>query len=702
MEMIAKSVLNSATTIILVAVSNFLQGQSIDSTSFRIFSRQSFYSYEKKAEMLLHIPQAYKYSIFNVSLSLNDKLIYEWKGSPKKDILRLPFDITDSTRSGIVKAEIIRPGTGKKYICRGELLILQYKPNEVKTDRLTGGLIVNRLPFFPFGFYTYFPVHPSLPEEEAVKSFNLISPYQQLLPETMEQRKAYMDRCAQLGMKVNYNLASLAGGGGVNHRNHEMSEEEKRNLLINEVRTFMNHPALLAWYIADEPDGNNVKPETLEQIYRLIKDIDPWHPVSIVFMTPFTRAKEYAGAMDIVMADPYPVPLYPVTMAGNVAKMLKKEFAGRMPVWIVPQAFGGGEHWLREPTLQEIRSMTWQAIIEGATGIQYFIRQGLNAFPKSTATWNECGRMAIEINTITLWLLSDEETIPVASLSPDVSTASRMYRGQLIIMAVNKINSLRPVILKLNRSITSSASVLFENRKVQVSGGIINDYLSPFGSQVYKININPPVETVKPFKNNLINDPGFEDMASPGIPSACYVRPGSDRGSTYFTDPRIAFEGNYSLRLITPSENGGATLRFFPVNVKTGYSYMISLRARSDPEQRFTPEPVSGDFIPQYVEVGVDDFHNARFVPQKEWKNFVTFVTIPPDTVPEKKVNIFLRMPGQGVAWFDMLQMIEDPLGEKDPSRPPTKASVRASPNGEEMPLPASPLGEKDPSRPHL
>ncbi|NMC40663.1 MAG: hypothetical protein GYA43_05750 [Bacteroidales bacterium] len=619
--------------------------------------------------MLLHVPSIYKYSILNISLSLNDKVISEWKGSPGKDILRVPFDINDSLRSGIVNAEITIRGISKKYVCRGELLILKYKPNEVKTDRLTGGLIVNRLPFFPFGFYTYFPVHPTLPEEEVVKGFNLMSPYQRLLPETMDQRKAYMDRCAQIGMKVNYNLVSMAGGGGVNQGNNDLNGEEKRKLLINEVCTFMNHPALLAWYIADEPDGNNIQPEKLEEIYRLIKDIDPWHPVSIVFMTPFTRAKDYAGAMDIVMADPYPIPVYPVTKAGDAARLLKKDFAGRMPVWIVPQAFGGGEHWLREPTLQEIRSMTWQAIIEGATGIQYFIRQGLNAFPKSTATWNECGRMAMEINTITPWLLSEEETIPVTSLSPDISVASKMYKGQLVVMAVNKINSPRPLVIKLSRNISTRARVLFENRTLQVAGGILNDYLPPFGSQVYKININPTSQTVKPFKNNLIADPGFEDMSSPGIPSACYVRPGSDRGATYFTDPRVTFEGSYSLRLVTPSENGGVTLRFYPVKVKTGSSYMISIRARTDPEQRFTPGLLTGDCMPQFVEVGLGDYHRARFVPENNWKHFVTFVTIPPDTLPEKKVNVFLRMPGQGVAWFDLLQMVEDPLGEKTPSR---------------------------------
>jgi len=648
--------------IILYLISARYSSCQVDSVSFSIVPRYSFWSCEKKGEILLHVPSRFSASRISASVKLSGSTICDWSGIPGGNITRITFDIDSSFRTGLLQAEIKAAGSSTKYFCSSEAFFIRYKPNEVKIDRLTGGLIVNGLPFFPFGFYTYSPVYPTLPEEEVVKGFNLISPYQRIVPETISERKKYMDRCAQLGMKVNYNLVSVAGGGGVNRNNNGLSDEEKRRLLIDEVKFFMDHPALLAWYIADEPDGNNIAPSFLEEIYRVVKETDPWHPVTMVFMTPFKKAKDYATSMDIAMADPYPVPVYPVTMAGNATRLLKKEFTGRMPVWIVPQAFGGGENWLREPTIQEIRSMTWQAIIEGATGIQYFIRQGLNAFPKSTATWNECGRMAMEVQSIVPWLLSDEKTIPVISSSKDISVASRMFNGQLLILIVNKTNVSLPVQLSLAQNYNGKAKVLFENRIVSVNSGFISDFIQPYGSQSYKIDINPPIETVIPWRKNIITDPGFEDLSSPGIPSACYARPGSDRGSTYFTDPRVRFEGNYSLRLITPQENSGATLRFFPVKVEAGKSYIVSLWAKADAGQRFTPDSGDKDKPPQYVEVVVGDFHRARFVPGNEWKQYITFVTIPLDTLPEFKTNVFLRMPGQGVAWFDMLQMIEDPV----------------------------------------
>ena len=634
----------------------------------RINTRLSFYSNEKAGEILVYFPSSFINNILNIKLKYNDTILLEWKGKASMELLRLPFNFPPEIRSGKIDAIITRNSHPNDiYISSTDLIILRHKPNEVKTDRFTGGLIVNNRPFFPVGFYCYSPVYPTLPEEEVVRGFTVISPYQRILPETIGERKSYMDRCAQLGMKVHYNLLSVSGGGGVNSEIKGVGEEDKKELLINEIKAFMDHPALLAWYIADEPNGHNLAPEKLKEIYEIVKETDPWHPVSVVFMAPFNSVKNYSEGLDIVMADPYPIPDFPVSMCGDVIRLLKKDFSGRSPVWIVPQAFGGGELWSREPTIQEIRSMTWQAVIEGATGIQYFVRQGLNYFPKSTATWNECGRIAMEINSLIPWLLSDEEPIQVNSGSKNLVVTSRLHRGQLMVMAVNKTNEPFKAYFKLQESITGKAKVLFENRTVSIYSGSFSDYFQGYGSQVYKIDLTQIPDSIKSWTGNLITDPGFEDTSSPGVPASCYARPGSDRGSTYFLDPVEHAEGNYSLRINTPTDNEGVTIRFFPVPVSAGSSYLISVWAKADPEQRFDPAhqgdmPSLKEPNRQFVEIGLGNFGKARFIPGNSWKQFVTSVTIPADTIPKLKTNVILTMPGQGVAWFDMLQVIEDPL----------------------------------------
>jgi hypothetical protein len=170
---------------------------------------------------------------------------------------------------------------------------------------------------------------------------------------------------------------------------------------------------------------------------------------------------------------------------------------------------------------------------------------------------------------------------------------------------------------------------------------------------------------VVPYKGNYIKDPGFENISTPGIPSAVYARNGSGRGSTYFTDPSEQVEGRYSVRMTTPEEDNSMTLRFYPVTVASDRSYMISVRAKSDPGRRvLSADGGNGGEIskPQYVEIGFGEYGKARFTPTSDWKEYVTFVTIPPDSLPVVRVNVTLRMPGQGVAWFDMVQVIEDPV----------------------------------------
>jgi len=205
------------------ALSLNLSGQRIDSTSFKMNPRLSFYSFENSGEMLIHIPQGLIWNNLNITLKISDKEIISWKGIPGKRILAVPFDLGINPSTYKVVAEI-KSSDGYLYKATSGLQILDSKPNEVKTDKLTGGLIVGGRILFPFGFYSYSPVYSTLPEEEVVKGFNMISPYQKILPETFRERKAYMDRCAELGMKVHYNLLSVSGGGGVSSKIEGISE----------------------------------------------------------------------------------------------------------------------------------------------------------------------------------------------------------------------------------------------------------------------------------------------------------------------------------------------------------------------------------------------------------------------------------------------------------------------------------------------
>jgi hypothetical protein len=228
------------------------------------------------------------------------------------------------------------------------------RANAVQVDRLGGDLVVDGLPFFPCGFYCDSPVQATLAEEVVARGFNLMSPYQSNDPVTVDERRQTMDRSAELGMKVHFQLLRVAGGGS--SPAPDTSAARRRAWLRAEVESFRHHPALLAWYISEEPAGHGVTPEELEAAAAIVRQLDPYHPVTI-FVNPGASAR-YAGAMDLAMTDPYPTPDTPSGDVAGAVRTVRDAVAPRVPLWLVPQAFGGNQWWSREPTATELRLMT--------------------------------------------------------------------------------------------------------------------------------------------------------------------------------------------------------------------------------------------------------------------------------------------------------------------------------------------------------
>jgi len=549
----------------------------------------------------------------------------------------------------------------------GKLVLSKLTPkdNAVKIDKLTGKLITEDLTFFPFGFYTYSPVQDGLIAHEATSGFNMMSPYQQIDKKRLEQRKAYMDRCAQAGMKVNYNLLSVAGGGGVNMNTAKTTRDKKLKLLEKEINRFKDHPALLSWYISDEPTGRKVEKEWLEKIYRLIKKLDPYHPVTIVFMNA-EKAVEYRDAMDIVMTDPYPVPNYPVSKVEKPVSFLRHTFFMDKPVWIVPQAFGGNEWWQREPTAKELRAMTYLSLLKGATGVQYFIRHGLNSFPKSTNTWNEAGEIALEIKHLTPWLISNP--LPQKLNTSDTSVLANSYEseGKRIIIAQNRTKEPKRIRVELREELLAQdIKVLYENRIINPDDGHLEDFIDGFGTRIYKIDHMKSL----PDSTNLVYNPGFEKVFSPGVPAGCYAKIRKDKGATYFVDSRISHSGHNSLQMIAPSEDEGMRLKFFPVKLHKDDSYVYTVHAKAA-KKLYIEKPERGFFQKLFgikkpgdstvrFKMSLGRSHR-EFLLNEQWQSF-RIIHNSNYSKDVQRVSPWLWMTSSGKAWFDDLDVTQDP-----------------------------------------
>lgn len=133
------------------------------------------------------------------------------------------------------------------------------------------------------------------------------------------------------------------------------------------------------WYIQDEPDVNSVTPAALAEHDRRVK---AWAPRS---QTAFVvgdghKAKDYPGTSDVIMVDWYPVPHLPLESAGDHVRMTADAAGGRR-VWAVLQAFDWRDFPQKDPKKprigrfpdqDEIRFMSYDAVLNGAQGVWYF------------------------------------------------------------------------------------------------------------------------------------------------------------------------------------------------------------------------------------------------------------------------------------------------------------------------------------------
>ncbi|MDL2255965.1 hypothetical protein LJC38_05235 [Parabacteroides sp. OttesenSCG-928-K15] len=558
-------------------------------------------------------------------------------------------------------------GDNKGIVSLGEenygvnFTLLPQKDNGVRIDYLTGMIHTDELPFVPCGFYCYSPVQPTLAEEEVVRGINLMSPYQNIGQQARKERIAYLDRCAALGMKVNYNLLSIAGGGG-GAKSASSDLRKKRELLREEIRIIKDHPALLSWYVADEPEGQGISVETLEEVYQIVREEDPYHPVSLVIMSA-KAAVEYAHTCDIIMLDHYPVPNSPAHEVIDYTQKMFDILQYQKAIWYVPQTFGGAEWWAREPTAAEIRMMTWGTALEGARGFQGFIRHGLNGFPKNQYMWETYTKTCRELQELTPFFDRGSINKPTIISSGDLIAREYTLGQQSVVVIVNKKASITDYKLILKDAFTGNIHNLTDNSKKQCFNGTLDGVLSAYGVEVLKIYKDKEEEAAFLGNNqvcntdNLIQDPSFEweYSLSGNVPAACYGKVGKDKGATFAIDSRVAYHGMHSLRMINPAHGKGATVQFYPPPIQLGKTYVISVWAKAKPSP-LNKNKKSGKLN---FRMSMGGITTKEFTLTDQWERYEVSATYNA-TRSRWALNCSLELIGEGTAWFDLVEVVPD------------------------------------------
>lgn len=281
-----------------------------------------------------------------------------------------------------------------------------------RVDYLHGGLLYQDSPnstwkqIFPYSYYVdwgaYLAGSSANLSAFAERGYNIIHPTPGggSVPFNVTEFSAFLDQIEQEGLLLMYDMRWTY---------------KNLSLLSQQVNSLKSRKSILLWYTADEPDGQGDPLNATSLAYNKIKELDPYHPTSLVLNCYNFYYEQYTAGTDIVLTDPYPIAVDTSFSAqyhtvcnttygccgcddcnGNF-----KDVSGRMDIlqqyeswvstptaqnssngteilqmnrmpksfWGVPQAFGGSEFWTRPPTAEEEVVMAMLFINHNAKGI---------------------------------------------------------------------------------------------------------------------------------------------------------------------------------------------------------------------------------------------------------------------------------------------------------------------------------------------
>ena len=322
------------------------------------------------------------------------------------------------------------------------------------------------------------------------------------------REKAWQDAAARNGMHC---LIGLRYAGSV-----EDGKPENEAALRRVAETFKDHPGMGAYYGIDEPEWGKHPVEPMERAYRIIKQLDPHHPVWICQAPRGTveSMKRYDSCGDATGGDIYPIGYPPgahggtlwenkdISLAGDFTKMMMDVAGDKKPVWMCLQIAWSGVtnpgKTLRFPTFPQQRFMTYQTIITGARGIIYFGGQLKSTLNERDAAlgwnwhfWQRVLRPVIaeigEHSPLYPALVAPRSKLPVKIDATGIEFTVRETTDALFLLACRRDYQTTKVTFTGLPLRDGTGAVMFEeDRTVQLKDGTLTDWFAPFDVHVYR------------------------------------------------------------------------------------------------------------------------------------------------------------------------------------------------------------------------
>ncbi|MBI2299418.1 MAG: hypothetical protein HYU66_10835 [Armatimonadetes bacterium] len=249
--------------------------------------------------------------------------------------------------------------------------------------------------------------------------------------------KACLDQCGE------YGISFAPSAYLTQHYIPDATREQCVSAMRTAVGQFGSHPALLAWWLVDEP-----QPATAADYYwgkAALEELDPRHP-ALCACNSISAIAEFAPTVPLLTLDLYPLGTVPKDDRGAWAVADAVRYARRLGgrrLWVLPQVFGHGGSW-RAPSTAEVRLQLFGCLAEGATGFlpySYADRPSwhnsanehghlVDPYGNPTPAWEEMGRLGLHLRAAAPLLVGAERL-------PDDAAGARL--GPTVVSGVGRV-----------------------------------------------------------------------------------------------------------------------------------------------------------------------------------------------------------------------------------------------------------------------
>lgn len=323
---------------------------------------------------------------------------------------------------------------GKYFICAdlnsGKNIIASEKLGFSKLEKAkreitigeNGEILINGRAFFPVGIYT----HKMSLDEAKELGLNLILFFKE------EELSGFFEEAQKNGIEI------------ILENGVEPDVEKIKENIEKIIREYSSYPNF-AWTFVDEPDLKPKYQQALPRMKEELEKADPYIPLYTSNHSPQTFG-EYIKYTDILSMDPYPIATLPrpTYTTGWWLDEAYKHFTPGKSIWAIIQAFPFYPIW-KEPTPEELRFMTYQAVNHGAKGIIFYaLHEILNPkakdykwYLKDSVLWDEVKKLTYQLKELSCVILSDNKPKIKIKYNANLDCKVWNYNGKEYLIAIN-------------------------------------------------------------------------------------------------------------------------------------------------------------------------------------------------------------------------------------------------------------------------